>query len=133
MTNRSGLSLDVQHSTGGNVTPIRTANYHYAAMRRAEDAARSLSIQTSARGFLGAGPLDEFNQMKATRDSYYLLAAAHRQAARRIERNARLALAWSDFKANPFLEIGIMAGDRARGLRRKASRLIRNIRRAVNR
>ncbi|WP_330328208.1 hypothetical protein [Streptomyces pseudovenezuelae] len=121
-----------------NVHPVpRTANYHYAAMRRAEDAGRGLSVQHSARRFAGAFDPDttpeSLAELAAARDSYYLLAIAHRQAARRIERNARWALAWSDFKANPFLQVGIMAGDRARGLRRKASRLVRTIRRAVSR
>jgi hypothetical protein len=115
----------------------RTARFHYAAMRRAEDAARGLSVQYSVRRFAGAFDPDttpeSLAELSAARDSYYLLAHAHRAAARRIERNARWALAWSDFKANPFLEIGILAGDRVRGLRRKASRLVRSIRRAVSR
>lgn len=116
-----------------NVHPAaRTSRYHYAAMRRADGTARSISVQTSVRGFLGAGSLDEFNRLKAVRDSYYLLAAAHRAAGRRIERRSRRALAWSDFKTNPFLEIGFMAGDRARSVRRKTSRMIRSIRRSVS-
>jgi hypothetical protein len=112
--------------------PVRTSNFHYAHMRCAQDTARGLSVQTSVRGFLGAGSLDEFNRLKAVRDSYYLLAAAHEQAAHRIERRVRRALAWSDFKANPVMETYWKAGDVARLVSRKAGRLVRSIRRAVN-
>lgn len=101
-------------------------------MRCAQDTARSFSVQTSVRGFLGAASVDELQQLKAARDSYYLLAAAHRNAARRIERRSRRALAWSDFKANPLAETYWKAGDVARLLHRKASRLVRSIRRAVS-
>jgi hypothetical protein len=44
MTNRSGLSPDVQHSS---TIPSRTSNFHFAAMRCAEQTARGLSVQTS--------------------------------------------------------------------------------------
>ncbi|MFF7476648.1 hypothetical protein [Streptomyces sp. NPDC008092] len=98
---------------GDNVRPVRTSRYHYAHMRCAEQAAAHAPN-------------------RATRDSYYLLAAAHRAAAGRIEKRSRRALAWSDFKAAPFAELYWMAGDRARGLQRKASRLARRIRRAVS-
>jgi hypothetical protein len=109
-------------SFGALGAPARTANYHYAAMRRAEDAARSLSIQTSTRGFLGAGPLDEFNQMKAARDSYYLLAVAHRAAARKRERRENRALAWSAFKEGPAAYIGCMVRSAAYSLLRAVTR-----------
>src|SRR4051812_44402031 len=118
MTNRSGHP-DIQHSTSTIPVPSRTSRYHFAAMRCAEQTARNLSVQTSVRGFLGAGSLDEFNQLKAVRDSYDLLAVAHREAGRRVERRTRRALAWSDFKANPFMETYWKAGDVARLVRRK--------------
>ena len=73
-----------------------TPNWHYASMRCAEDAARSISVQMSVRGFL-AGLTDEtsaaeFAEMKAARTSFYLLAAAHRNAARRLERGERIRI-----------------------------------------
>lgn len=73
-----------------NVTT--TPNWHYAAARRAENAARSLSVQASVRGFLGdlAGTRDEHAKMIAARDSYHQLVAAHRAAAHRLERGQRL-------------------------------------------
>lgn len=81
-------------STATPTRPVRTVNFHLAHMRCAEDAARSLSVQMSVRGFL-AGLADEtsaaeFAELKAARTSYYLLALAHRDAARRLERAARI-------------------------------------------
>lgn len=75
-------------------TPTPTARSHYAAMRRYEDGARSISMRLSVHGFLGAGEVsaDEFAEMKARRDSYYLTAAAYRRAARRLERGERLRI-----------------------------------------
>lgn len=75
-------------------TPTRTPQFHYALMRNAEQSARSISTQLSVRGFL-AGLADEtsaaeFADLKATRTSYYLLALAHRNAARRLERGQRI-------------------------------------------
>lgn len=69
-----------------------TPNWHYAAARRAESAARSLSVQASVRGFLGdlAGTRGDHAKVIAARDSYYLLVAAHRAAAHRMERGQRL-------------------------------------------
>jgi len=105
-------------------------------MRRAETAASSLSVQYSTRRFFAAfdpdTTPDSLAQLAATRDSYYLLAAAHRAAGRRIERRVRRALAWSDFKDRPFAETYWKAGDVARLIRRKASRLVRSLRRMVN-
>jgi hypothetical protein len=80
----------------GLATPVRltgTPNWHYAAMRRAEDAARGLSVRhstlTVVGGLIGTSR-DEASQMAAARDSYYRLAAAHRNAARRLERREQL-------------------------------------------
>ena len=69
----------------------RTPNWHYAHMRCAEQAARSISVQLSVREFLAAAPADEISAMKARRDSLYLLAAAHRQAGHRRERAEKFA------------------------------------------
>lgn len=74
-------------------TPVPTPNSHYAAARRAENAARSLSVRFSVRSFTGqfagdASPEDRA-ELAAARDSFYLLAAAHRQAAHRMERGQR--------------------------------------------
>lgn len=79
--------------------PVRltgTPNWHYAAMRRAQDAAGSMSVRLSVRGvvdgFAGVASDDELAALKAHRDSLYLLAAAHRGAARRLERGERLRI-----------------------------------------
>lgn len=112
----------------------RTSRYHFARMRCAEDMACSLSVRhTTLTVFSGLSVATraEADQVAAVRDSYYLLAAAHRNAAYRIERRSRRALAWSDFKARPFAETYWKAGDVARLVSRKASRLARSIRRAV--
>jgi hypothetical protein len=104
-------------------------------MRCAEDTARSLSVQHTTLtvfGGLDGATRAEADQVAAARDSYYLLAAAHRAAGRRIERRSRRALAWSDFKANPVMETYWKAGDVARLVSRKAGRLVRSIRRMVN-
>jgi len=61
-------------------------NFHLAAMRRAEDAARSVSVRRS----VGSIPADELAEAKAVQSSYYLLAAAHRGAARRLDRPRRI-------------------------------------------
>lgn len=74
--------------------PTRTPQFHYASMRCAEQSARSLSVQVQARTFLHAVTdevLDaELAELKAARSSYYLLALAHRNAARRLERGQRI-------------------------------------------
>lgn len=96
----------------------RTSNFHFAHMRCAEDMARSLSVQTSVRGFLGAGSLDAFNEMKAVRDSYYLLAAAHRGAGRRRERAEKRAAAWVGFRSRPVAYSRAVVRDVVRSIRR---------------
>jgi hypothetical protein len=75
-------------------THTPTPQFHYASMRHAEQSARSISTQLSVRGLL-AGLADEtsaaeFAKLKATRTSYHLLALAHRNAARRLERGQRI-------------------------------------------
>jgi len=71
-----------------------TPQFHYASMRNAEQSARSISVQLSVRGFLASladeTSAAEFAELKATRTSYYLLALAHRNAARRLERGQRI-------------------------------------------
>jgi hypothetical protein len=57
-------------------------------MRCAEDTARSISVRRS----VGSIPAGELEAAKAVQTSYYLLAAAHRAAARRLERGQRLRL-----------------------------------------
>lgn len=69
-------------------TPTPTARHHLAAMRRAEDAARSISVRRSV-GSIPAGQLDK---AMAVQESYYLVAAAYRQAARRLERGERFRI-----------------------------------------
>lgn len=73
---------------------MTTANWHYAAARRAENAARSLSVRSSVLGFTSAfgdgTTADERANLRSVRDSYYLLVAAHRAAAHRLERGQRL-------------------------------------------
>lgn len=81
----------MSHSTGAleHPTPVRrtgTPNWHYASMRCAELAARSISVRRS----VGSIPADELEAAKAVQTSYYLLAAAHRSAARRLERPQRI-------------------------------------------
>lgn len=94
--------------TSGSL-PARTSNYHYAAMRRAEQAARSLSTRHSAHtvlaGLTGV-TWEEQAETAAARDSYYLLAAAHRSAARKRERAENRALAWNAFTEGPAAYIG---------------------------
>ena len=131
---RNGQMATRTSDLGDNVTqvPTITSNHHYARMRCAEDAARGLSVQHSVRMFTGSSTPDEIADLRARRDSYYLLAAAHRAAARRVERRVRRALAWSDFKKDPVRELWWMAGDKARWIQRKVSRLVRVVRRAVS-
>ncbi|GAA3808694.1 hypothetical protein ACFQ0G_53150 [Streptomyces chiangmaiensis] len=74
----------------------RTPNYHYAAARRAESAARTISVRSSIDGFLHTTPADEITEARRVMDSYYKLAAAHRQAAHRLERGQRIRNRLSD-------------------------------------
>ncbi|MFF7576846.1 hypothetical protein ACFZBE_17950 [Streptomyces sp. NPDC008061] len=82
--------MAVQNDTGAPAAiitaPGRTVNYHLAAMRRAEGAARSISVRRS----VGSMPADELAEAKAVQSSYYRLAAAHRSAARRLGRPQRI-------------------------------------------
>lgn len=114
MTNSTTRALEHPPTV---VRPARTPNYHYASMRCAEQSARGISVQLSVRGFL-AGFADEslpaeIAEMRAAQSSYYLLAAAHRSAARRLERGERLRI-------------------RLEALVRPVTRIVRNVRRAVS-
>jgi len=96
---------------GARPAPVRltgTPNWHYASMRCAEDAARSISVRRSR----GSIPADDLAAAKATQASYYLLAAAHRNAARRLERGERLRIRVAAFV-------------------RPVTRIVRSVRRAV--
>ncbi|MFJ8727668.1 hypothetical protein [Streptomyces sp. NPDC093269] len=77
-------------------TSASTPNYHYAAARRAESAARTISVRTSIDGFLHTAPADEIAEARRVMDSHYKLAAAHRQAAHRLERGQRIRNRLSD-------------------------------------
>jgi hypothetical protein len=57
-------------------------------MRCAEQSARSISVRRS----VGSIPADELDAAKAVQTSYYLLAAAHRNSAHRLERGERLRI-----------------------------------------
>ncbi|WP_069744748.1 MULTISPECIES: hypothetical protein [unclassified Streptomyces] len=103
-------------------TPARTSRYHYAAMRRAEDAARSLSVRHSIVGFLGSEPATDIADMAAVRDSYYRLAAAHRVAARKRERAENRTLAWAAFREGPAAYIGCTVRSWAYRIRGAVSR-----------
>ncbi|WP_394436228.1 hypothetical protein [Streptomyces sp. SGAir0957] len=81
--------------------PRITPAVHEAMARRAEQQARDLSVRNSvmtfASGFPGGATPDELKRVRKARDSYARLAAAHRAAARRIERvrRVRRLLGWS--------------------------------------
>lgn len=67
---------------------------HEAKARIAEQQSRDLSVGYSARVFTsqfadGALP-DELAELRAARDSYFLLARSYRAAARRVERVRRI-------------------------------------------
>ena len=96
----------------------RTSRYHFAAMRRAEDAARGISIRRST----GSIPADELDKAKAAQNSYYLLAAAHRSAAHKRERAENRALAWAAFTEGPAAYIGCAVRSWAYRIRGAVSR-----------
>ncbi|MCX4885894.1 hypothetical protein [Streptomyces sp. NBC_00847] len=102
--------------------PARAARYHYAAMRRAEGAARGLSVQHSVRMFAGGSTADEIADLRARRDSYYLLAAAHRAAGRKRERAENRTLAWAAFREGPAAYIGCTVRSWAYSIRGAVSR-----------
>ncbi|MEU7338685.1 hypothetical protein [Streptomyces sp. NPDC007074] len=81
---------DFVHQAAPISTTVVTPNGHYARMRCAEQAARSLSVRLTVRRSVGAISREEFTRMRAAEDSFYLLAAAYRQAAHRMERGQRL-------------------------------------------
>jgi hypothetical protein len=91
--------------------PVRltgTPNWHYAAMRRYENAARGISVRRS----VGSIPVAELDAAKAVQTSYYLMAAAHRNAAHRLERGERIRI-------------------RVEAIVRPVTRIVRSVRRAV--
>lgn len=102
--------------------PVRTSNFHYAAMRCAEDVARGLSVQHSVRMFAGRSAADEIADLRATRDSYYLLAAAHRSAGRKRERAERRTAVWADFRQDPARYTRSTVRAWARAIRRAVTR-----------
>ena len=80
----SGMPERVDHPVRRTVTP----NWHYASMRCAQLAAQALMDDR-----LDGQPLDgDEYASRAAETSYYLLAAAHRSAARRLERGARMRI-----------------------------------------
>ena len=106
-----------------NVHPVsRTSNFHYAYMRCAEQAARGLSVQYSTRRFTAAfdpdATPDSLAKLAAVRDSYYLLAAAYRQAGLRRERADNRAAAWAGFRSRPVAYSRAVVRDTVRSLRR---------------
>jgi len=99
-----------------------SANFHYARMRCAEDAARSLSVQHSVRMFTGGSTPNKIADLRARRDSYYLLAAAHRNAARKRQRAENRALAWSVFREGPALYVRATLRSWSDSIRRAVTR-----------
>lgn len=80
----------MKHSTRSALVhaapPTPTAYSHYASARRADAAARSISVHRS----VGAIPTEDLAAAVLRQESLSLLAAAYRQAARRRERAERL-------------------------------------------
>lgn len=76
-TDLIGAPERADHPTPTPPTP--TASFHFAAMRRYENAARSLSVRLS----VGSIPAGEKEAAKEQRQAYHLLASAHRSAARK--------------------------------------------------
>lgn len=112
-----------------NVHPVsRTSRYHFAHMRCAEDAAHSLSVQYQTRRFTAAFDPDttpdsraKLAKRAAVRDSYYMLAAAHRQAGRRRERAERRAAAWAGFRSHPTAYTRAIIRDAVRSIIRQVN------------
>lgn len=83
------------------IRPAPSPAVHEAKARIAEQQSRSLSVGYSARvftsQFAGGALPDELAKLRAARDSYARLAAAHRAAARRLARVRRVKrlLRWS--------------------------------------
>jgi hypothetical protein len=113
---------DNVHQAGQTV--VRTSNFHYAHMRCAESTARSITVRQAFGAAFGAVSADEFAELRTIQDSYYRLAAAHRNAGRRIERRERRAENWAYFRQNPARMVRSIARDWARS--------VRSILRAVN-
>lgn len=75
-------------TTESTATPTKppTSNSHYAAMRRYQQAASSISVQLSVRRTVGAIAASEFAELRKQQDEYFRLADAHCVAAQRRER-----------------------------------------------
>lgn len=110
---------------------VRSSGFHYAHMRAAEQTARRLSVSHSAHTVLGGLTgitWDQLNEAAAARDSYYLLAAAHRTAGQRRERAERRAADRKLFRQDPARFLRLLA----RSAGSNAGAAVRSIRRAVN-
>lgn len=103
--------------------PAPSVRSHYAAMRRYENAARSISVRRS----VGSIPADELEQAKVTQTSYYLLAAAYRSAGRRRERAERRAADWKLFRQEPARYFRLVARDMAWTVRIASRRIVKAV------
>lgn len=65
-------------------TPTRTPNFHFASMRCAELVANGMQDR------IAAAPPVERPALREIQTSYYRLGHAHRNAAHRLERGARI-------------------------------------------
>lgn len=101
----------------------RTPNWHYAAMRRYEDAARSISGRRSA----GSIPAGELEAAKTVQTSYYLMAAAYRSAGRRRERAERRAADWKLFRQQPARYFRLVGRDMAATVRIASRRIVKAV------
>lgn len=114
-----------------NAHQAPTSRFHFARMRQAEQAARNLSTRHSAHIVLGnltGITWEQAAEVAAARDSYYLLAAAHRNAAHRIERRDRRAENRLLLRQNPARYARLTM----RALMTEARHAVRSIRKAVN-
>lgn len=108
-----------------------TSNYHFARMRCAEQTARSLSARHSAHIVLGGLTgiaWDQVTEVAAARDSYYLLAAAHRAAGVKRQRAERRTANRRLFRQDPARYTRLTV----RAWASEVRHTVRSIRRAVN-
>lgn len=86
--------MSITTATTPTPEPHPTPDSHLAKAEEAERQAISLSVRCSVRSFASAFSADvpegDLEQLRAARDSYSQLAAAHRLAARRMERLQRI-------------------------------------------
>jgi hypothetical protein len=111
--------------------PAPTARSHYAAARRYENAARSLSTRITVRssfgGALGEFPADEIAALKAQRDDYHRLVAAYRSAGWKRERAERRAANRRLFRQEPARYMRLAARDMASTVRSAVRRIVRAV------